>query len=615
MQHYELTIAQLDKSLQRLSILRLTIFLGAAGLILLLANEHFLRLLLLVVPLSMLTFGLIYNRYKRTVQQRQHLTYLQHINQQELDRLDNKLTDLPTGQAFMDQQHAYLADLDIFGPHSLFQLLNRTTTESATRQLAQWLAQPAAKETILERQQAIQELIPKLDWRQEFQASGMPFTNVRNKYDQLLSWVEKPVQLLPRQRAYVLLGIGLACLAISAATLFIRHLIQFAYLGGSFSIGYLLPLILALLINRLILRRVRPLAEDITESLRHHVKTLGGYHALIDRIESEVFTSPVLQRLQASFRQDHYSAGKEINQLKTILEVFQQRGTQKASIGGNDFYRLFNNFFLVDIYWILLTENWKDKNRFKLENWVWSVSEFEVLSSVAGFAYSNPGFVFPQIREEPYWIDFTGLGHPLIHSDKRVYNDFALTGRGAIVMITGSNMAGKSTFLRTLGINLVLALMGAPCCSSSGQVSALQLFTSMRTQDNLAEGVSSFYAELKRIGQLLTLLVSGQVVLFLLDEMFKGTNSQDRYKGGVSLIRQLADLNAFGLISTHDLSLAKVASSYLAVVNYSFNSELGGGRMLFDYKLTPGLCRDFNASELMKTSGINILSDLEDLPL
>ncbi|GAB3804647.1 MutS family DNA mismatch repair protein [Spirosoma humi] len=614
-QHYELTIDQLDQRLQRLSILRLTIFLSAASLIFLLANQRFLSLLLAIIPLSSLAFGWIYKRYNQTLLQRQRFAYLRQINQQELDRLDNNLTDFPTGQAFIDRQHAYLADIDIFGTHSLFQLLNRTTTELGMSQLAQWLAQPAAKDIILERQQAIRELTPNLDWRQAFQASGMPFTNTKSSYAQLLSWVKKPVQLLPRKRTYLLLGISLACLTIITVTLFIRHLVEFIYMGGSFSSGYLAPFLLALLINRLVLRRVKPLAEDIIDSLRHQVKTLAGYKALIEKIESEVFKSHVLQGLQASFRQDHYSAVVEINQLKTILEVFQHRATQKSSIGGNDFYRLFNNLFLLDIYWILLTENWKHKNQLKLESWAWAVSEFEVFSSLAGFAYSNPTFKFPQIREERYWIDFKELGHPLIRADQRVYNDFSLRGRGAIVMITGSNMAGKSTFLRTLGINVFLALLGAPCCMSCGQVSSLQLFTSMRTQDNLAEGVSSFYAELKRIEQLLTLLKSDQAVLFLLDEMFKGTNSQDRYKGGVSLIRQLTELNAFGLISTHDLTLANVASSYLAVTNYSFNSKLRDSEMLFDYKLRPGLCRDFNASALMKASGIHILSDLEDLSL
>jgi DNA mismatch repair ATPase MutS len=173
-------------------------------------------------------------------------------------------------------------------------------------------------------------------------------------------------------------------------------------------------------------------------------------------------------------------------------------------------------------------------------------------------------------------------------------------------------MAGKSTFLRTLGVNLVLALMGAPCCAASGKVSPIKIFTSMRTQDNLEEGISSFYAELRRIEQLLKLIESGQAIFFLLDEMFKGTNSQDRYKGGASLIRQLSELNAFGIISTHDLELAKLTANDPHVANFSFNSEIKEGEIIFNYALTKGICNDFNASALMKKSGIKILPDTEE---
>jgi DNA mismatch repair ATPase MutS len=203
------------------------------------------------------------------------------------------------------------------------------------------------------------------------------------------------------------------------------------------------------------------------------------------------------------------------------------------------------------------------------------------------------------------------LGHPLINKDKRVCNTFRLKGRGEIAMITGSNMAGKSTFLRTIGINLVLAFMGAPCCATSARVSVIKIFSSMRTQDNLEEGVSSFYAELRRVEQLLKLIESGEAVFFMLDEMFKGTNSKDRHHGGFSLIKQLREMNAFGIISTHDLDLAILAGKHRLVSNYSFNSAIQGDEIIFNYALTDGLCTDFNASALMKRSGIKILSQID----
>ena len=321
----------------------------------------------------------------------------------------------------------------------------------------------------------------------------------------------------------------------------------------------------------------------------------------------------MLQKLQSIFSQHNYSAATEISRLKKILETFQLRGVKRQALGRNLIYVIFNVFWLLDVYWIIQTERWKQRNRPFIKSWASAVSEFEVLSSLAGFSFANPSFTFPEIKEEPYVIRFEMLGHPLISPDKRVCNHFQLDGQGQIVMITGSNMAGKSTFLRTVGLNLVLALMGAPCCAKSGQVSNMKIFTSMRTQDNLEEGISSFRAELKRIEQLLKMINSGEAIFFLLDEMFKGTNSQDRYRGGVSLIKQLTELNACGVISTHYLELAKLAGNNMIVTNYSFNSAIREGEMTFDYKLTDGVCKDFNASELMKKSGIKILADIRDI--
>jgi DNA mismatch repair ATPase MutS len=318
----------------------------------------------------------------------------------------------------------------------------------------------------------------------------------------------------------------------------------------------------------------------------------------------------ILLRLQSAVGRDNHSAAAEISRLKKILAVFQLRGRKREF--NHQFYSLFNNLWFFDVYLIILTEQWKNRNRSFLREWVSAISEFEALTSLAGFHYSNPAFTFAEIVDNSYNIDFQMLGHPLISTDKRVLNDFSLGGQGEIVMITGSNMAGKSTFLRTVGVNVILALAGAPCCARSGQVSNLRIFTSMRTQDSLEEGVSSFYAELKRLEQLLKLIESGQPVCFLLDEMFKGTNSRDRHKGGLSLIKQLKELNAFGIISTHDLDLAILVGKHKIVTNYSFNSSLDEGEMIFSYALTEGLCSDFNASELMKRSGIKVLSDIAE---
>ena len=601
----------LAKVLSNLSLWRVIFFIAAFALIVFLANERILLGLIVTAIVCVAGFVYLVKRYNRTDYKYKHTKFLKEINEQEIQRLENKLAEFESGKDFIKRAHPYIADIDTFGTHSLFQLLNRTTTESGSLLLAEWLLAPASKSIIEERQEAVKELAPRLDWRQDFEAAGMHFKNAKSDVNHLLNWLRKPVHLLENQTKYLLIE---GVLAICSSIALVYFLAQFI------SFGYSKPAIIAMLIlgvfvaiNQVIINRVRKNADEIAKDNDKHLKTLGGYKELIVKIENEQFNSGLLQKLKSVFRQDKYSAADEIGKLVNILEFFQHRGVSKESMGKNAFYGLINIFWLIDIYLIIQAEKWKVKNSAYLKKWADAVSEFEALNSLAGFHYSNPEYAFPEIAAEPYQIHFEELGHPLLNKDKRVTNTFHLDKRGEIAMITGSNMAGKSTFLRTLGINMVLAFTGAPCCAKSARVSLLQLFTSMRTQDNLEEGVSSFYAELKRIEQLLELITSGKPIFFLLDEMFKGTNSKDRYKGGVSLIKQLSELNAFGIISTHDLELAKLAGKHMMVANYSFNSEIKDGEMLFNYKITDGICKDFNASELMRRSGINILPEIEEL--
>jgi len=597
-------ILNLNKSLNKLSTLRLAAFIGSVIVIIFLANERLLLPLLFLAPICLVIFGLLLNHYNKQSKLKLDAVFLREINEAELARLSNDLEKLQTGQEFISQTHDYTSDFDLFGSHSLFQLINRTTTEAGRQLLADWFSAPAEKAVILERQEAVRELSLKLDWRQHFQAAGMRYENGKSDYKKLLEWIEKPAELLDKQSKYLFASFSLAVFSTLSTAYFIYGLANFL---EDFSIRFVVPLAVSLFVNSRFLKTMNGMADTIIDNTHKNIQTLNGYNALIVAIESGQFNSGYLQRLQTTFNGPEYSAAVEIERLRKILDVFQNRGTRK-SLGKNDFYTIFNKLWLLDVHWILRTEKWKLKNRNYLRHWASAVSEFEVLNSIAGFAYSNPSFTFPEILEEPYMIRFSQLGHPLIKQNKRVHNDFTLDGRGEIAMITGSNMAGKSTFLRTVGLNLVLALMGAPCCAQSARVSYMKIFTSMRTQDNLGEGISSFYAELKRIERLLKLIETNEPIFFLLDEMFKGTNSEDRYKGGASLIRQLSDLNAFGIISTHDLELARLTAKNTSVVNFSFNSKIETGEIHFDYKLTNGICTDFNASELMKRSGIKIIS-------
>lgn len=605
---YDAKLLKLSKILNRISFLRLFIFVISIIILIYLFRFKLLIPILIVFPILLFCFGAAINYYNKIAFLKKHTAFLKGINESEILREKCNLEEFDTGNKFINQNHPYTSDLDIFGQHSIFQLLNRTTTESGMVLLSEWLSEPAPNYEIHDRQEAIKELSQKLDWMQDFQASGMHFQNKKSDYNKLLDWVEAPVVLLKYRGIYIAVAIILSVLSLLSLVSLI-NIINMDLSGGPI---YLLSLIIVLFINDRILKKVRPIAEDIVKTSTENLNTLRGYRTLINKIESENFKSKKLCQLHSILIKSKYSAFKEINRLCRLLDFSQQRGIKNRPIGGNYFYPVLNSFLLMDIYLIIGIEKWKSKNKAFLKSWAEVVSEFEVINSLAGFCYSNPSYTFPELEEKNNYIHFESLGHPLINSDKRVCNNFQSGGQGNIVMITGSNMGGKSTFLRTVGVNLVLALAGSPCCAKYGKVSNLKLYTSMRTQDNLKEGVSSFYAELSRIEKMLKLIESTQNIYFLLDEMFKGTNSEDRHKGGFSLINQISKLKTSGIIATHDIELAKLSGNKMLVTNYSFNSEIKDNSMIFSYELHPGICNDFNASELMKKSGIKILSNISD---
>ena len=602
---YNTETLRLKKELKSMSFLRLFIFILSTAIIFYLISVKLFTPFFIVLLISIVLFAIVLTRYNKIAYLRKHSAFLEEINSFEMLRQESNLEEFDTGQKFINPKHPYTSDLDIFGEHSIFQLINRTTTESGRILLAKWLSEPAPKKEILDRQNAIKELTQRFEWRQDFQASGMHFENKKSDFSKLLDWVDAPVELLENRLAYTAGAMVLAMLSLLG--------VYFALLNFDASNWYVysLGLLAVLFVNYLVLRKVEAIADTIVLTSQKNINTLRSYQALINKIEEGDFESEKLVGLKSVLAKNEYSASKEIEKICQLLDFSQQRGINKIKmpIKGNPFYTLLNSFLLVDIHLIIGAEKWKSKNKTFLKSWADLVSQFEVINSFAGFYYSNASFTFPSFVEKSNYFHFEALGHPLINASQRICNDFGSAGPGDIVMVTGSNMGGKSTFLRTVGVNLVLALAGAPCCAQAAEVSILKLFTSMRTQDNLKAGISSFYAELNRIEKMLKLIESNTNIYFLLDEIFKGTNSEDRHKGGFSLINQISKLKASGIIATHDIELAKLSGTKKLVKNYSFNSEIKDKAMIFSYELEPKICHDFNASELMKRSGIEIIGD------
>ncbi len=576
----------LRKKYSNLSLIRVLTFIAGVTVIVILADNGNAGALLVVSILFLVIFFSLVKEHSKVKDEKVFKEELSQINTEELMRIEGELGSFDQGHEYLDQDHNYHIDLDIYGKNSVFQLLNRTSTKFGKNTLARWLGKPENKEIILERNEAVQELASKLDWRQEMEAHGRT-----NKEDEvgtadLLDWLKEPNRIV-QKKLYIIARLVLPVLIITTVTLWAFDLAPIAYTN------------IMVLINIGALASVAKYSGTIYSKTIKSNKALKAYENQIRLIEQESFESSTLKRLKRPFEHDDFKASESLKELQSILDNFHNRS--------NMLYWVINILLVLDIQWVIKAEQWKDKNKVDLDQWFSAIGEFECMSSMAGFSYANPEFSFPTISDVPFTVRGAQVGHPLIKTEKRVSNDFDFSGKGGICLITGSNMSGKSTFLRTVGVNAVLALMGAPVCARSFEISYLKVFTSMRTQDDLEESVSSFYAELKRLKAMLSSIDGKTPILFMVDEVLKGTNSEDRHKGALALIRQLNKDHAFGFVSTHDIELGQITNELSGVKNYSFNNTIEGDEIIFDYTLTEGICKSFNATKLMQKMGIQII--------
>ncbi|WP_186754002.1 MutS-related protein [Echinicola salinicaeni] len=597
---YKQASNEIAVQLKRISLIRLIVFIMGLISSLYLANERMIISLVIVLAVFTALYIFTLKHFQNQEKNCTFKTNLIKINEEEILRCENKLNQIKAPNTNVSSSHDYSQDMDLFGTHSLFKLLNRTTTERGKEILIHWMLTPASPNEIQERQKLIQEMLIEIDWRQSLNASGMEPNEEVPEKKHLTDWINIDNHLLSKKMFLIGLALILSIITVFSLGYFFYHLVSLGEIKGLWLTSGIL------FINTLFLNRLRPTAEKNVSHSFTIVNLLASYHRLISVINQKTFSSSLMKSYTLSLKDKDYNANKEIKILINLLTKFRLRGAKGQSIGANYMYILFNYIFFLDVYFLLQIEAWRKKNKNHIKQWEESIAQVEAISSLAGFSYANPNFNFPIINKSLTTLKFKNLGHPLLKESKRVNNNFNLE-EGQIAMITGSNMAGKSTFLRAIGTNLILGLMGAPCCASSAEIYPFRLFSSMRIKDDLEEGVSSFYAELQRITTLLDKIKSDEPVFFLLDELFKGTNSKDRNKGGYSLIKQLKRLGATGLISTHDLELAQLVSSHNMISNYSFNSSLCNEELSFTYKLEEGICKDFNASELMKNAGIEII--------
>jgi len=570
--------------------LRLGIFLSGAAACgyLFYHNNTAIGFLVLVVFYAL--FLVVLKKHTHLQYTQKHFGFLKKINQEEQERLKGNLPLFETGDGFKNSQHLYTSDLDIFGNYSLYQLLNRAVSIVGKNKLASWLQSAAPAPEIESRQQAIAELAPDIDWRQHLQAKALHYKQVVAEPFAFFDWLQAPD--FYRNKKWLKIGVFVLPVFTLAA-------LVFWFMGYS---GY--PAAGLVLLQYLLCYKYNQARDEYYEKSSDMYDVLRCYRDLLAHLETRPSHAPKLSELIQSLQVGGKPASAQIHALATIVEYLSARMNVYVSL-------VLNAVLMWDFYWMFRLERWKKNVAQNLEHVLDVVAETETLASLAAYQYANPAYAVPQVSSELFKLETEGLGHPLIFSSNRITNNFKTTGAGKTCIITGSNMSGKSTFLRTVGINLVLAQAGAAVNASKMIFNPVQVYTAMRTEDNLAESTSSFYAELKRLRMLLDISATGQPVFYLLDEILKGTNSGDRHAGAKALIRQLHRRTASGLVSTHDLELGALQQEHPEyITNYSFNSTIEGDKISFDYKLHDGLCKSFNASKLMQLMGIDMeLSD------
>jgi hypothetical protein len=532
-----------------------------------------------------ITFGFLIKQYAETEKQKEYYNHLVEINTLELKSLSGDISGFNDGHEYVDRDHPNSYDLDLFGHASVFQYVNRTSSQPGAQMLAQWLIAPANPGEINERQLAVEELKPEIDWRQKLMTTGYFSRPSLDNPGELLSWMRRVNEFLNIRRLKYI------TLALSILTI----LLTFLVITGTPPVVLLLDFIINFIFYFSQSRKINRLHQQVSKS----ADLLQTYADIIGLIEAKKFNTLKLNVLQQIFRSQP-TASSAIKRLSQLVSRLDARLNIMVSIP-------LNLYFFWDIHVSLALEKWKKQHAGDIELWLDAMAEFEVLTSMANMAFNNPAWVLPEIVPGYFTLKAGNTGHPLIPENRRILNDIEISQGGKIVVVTGSNMSGKSTFLRTCGVNAVLAMAGAPVCASSFMISHVQVYSSMRISDSLEDNTSSFYAELKRLAAIIKQAEQDPKIFLLLDEILRGTNSNDRFTGSVALIKQLAGYGTAAVVATHDLKLAELEKDLPGKIdNYHFDVKVDGEELYFDYKLTPGVCTSLNASILMKKMGIRV---------
>ena len=580
---YEEKIKNINGVITKISTLRLIIAIMAVLLAYYFYKGESIAYLISSIVISVGIFIVVaYYHNKRIQEKREYEIYI-NINRNGINRIKGTFKEREDkGEEFLSDEHPFASDLDIFGRNSLFQMINSTKTKFGRAKLSQMLNLNAipSREEILKKQEAINELGKKVEWRQRLEVKSTIKKSGTKDINELLDWANGKSEIKPLFKIVPYLFIAITMISI---VLVVLKVLPISYVILVFMINYLV---------------VKILTKDLVQIIKlfdKHKKDIEAYTNLLILIENENFDSVLLKELKNKMNSSGKSCVEEMKALKKLVDWL-------GDSSSNAYYLLLNVTVLSDTFILRNLEEWRRLNGHKLEAWLNVMGEFEALSSISNLSFDFDEWSYPTISNLDV-VEGINIGHPML-GERAVVNSFTLNHDSKVALITGSNMSGKSTFLRTIGLNLLLSYIGAPTCSNGFTCGVFSIYTCMRTKDNLEESISSFYAEILRIKILIEAAKNGEKVFFLLDEIFKGTNSKDRHEGAQVLINQLVNNNAMGLVSTHDLELCDLEKTKKWIKNYNFQEYYEKNNIKFDYKLREGRSKTQNAVHLMKLAGI-----------
>lgn len=584
----EKELHSVSRTIRYISLLRLVLFIGmiVAAIFLWEGNRGVFWLALLA---PFVCFLWLVKQHNRWFYRRDYLKKRIEINRQELEALQGNFSSLEDGKEYVDSSHLYTFDLDIFGHHSLFQCINRTSTPIGKQRLACWMNNALTdKQQIEERQKAVRELVPELTFRQHFRLLGLLNKGEGSDEKEMKDWIDSPL----RFRKYKVLGLLPYCVLS----------VNLLCIGGAFYGS--MPASIAGMVFALFVFSAFLFSGSITKLQQIYgtkLRILSAYADQIAEVEKLRVTTSELLRIKANLSDEkERTASCVLMRLVTLMNSLDRRNNIFVTI-------LLNGFFFWELWQTLRIERWKERYASSLLGWLEAVGEMDAYCSLATFAYNHPDYTYPSVSSASFCIEGKALGHPLMDREKCVRNDIHLSDRSSFLIVTGANMAGKSTYLRTVGVNYLLACMGAPVWAEQMTFVPVQLVTSLRTTDSLTDNESYFFAELKRLQLIIRKLEAGEELFIILDEILKGTNSVDKQKSSLALIKQFVLWGTNGIIATHDLMLGDLSKCYPDYIrNYCFEADITHDELTFSYRMREGVARNMNACFLMKKMGIAV---------